>query len=172
MKKILVVVDMQNDFISGSLGTKDAANIVENVVRKIEQRKAEGYEIILTKDTHEPDYLETKEGKHLPVVHGIKGTYGWQIEPRVAHVAGDCTVIEKNTFGSPALFALLQKANPDVVEFVGVCTDICVVSNALGAKAFLPDADIYVDSSCCAGATVKGHKAALETMRACQVLIV
>lgn len=172
MKKILVVVDMQNDFIDGALGTEEAQKILPRVVDKINERKAEGYTVIFTQDTHADDYLNTMEGKNLPVLHCVKGTRGWELNDDIGRAAEGCAIYEKNTFGSVDLMHAVASLRPDVVEFVGLCTDICVVSNVLGVKAAVPEAEIVVDSGCCAGATVKGHNAALETMRACQVKII
>jgi nicotinamidase-related amidase len=172
MNKILVVVDMQNDFVTGSLGTKEAQAIVPAVVRKINERKKEGYAVYMTCDTHTSDYLSTAEGKALPVEHCIKGTRGWEVVPKVAEAAGKCPVFYKQTFASAELFLALQKSKADVVEFVGLCSDICVVSNILGAKAFLPDAQFVADSNCCAGATPEGHEAAFKVMRSCLIQII
>lgn len=172
MTKILVVVDMQNDFVDGSMGTHQAVHILPRVAEKVKQCREEGYEIILTMDTHNSDYLSSPEGKALPVEHGIKGTHGWQIHAAIAAAAGNCEVFQKHTFGSAELMLALEKKNPDVVEFIGVCTDICVVSNVLGTKAFLPNAEIIVDSKCCAGTSLKGHKAALLTMKKCQITVI
>jgi nicotinamidase-related amidase len=169
--KILVVVDMQNDFVDGSLGSRKAARLVPRVAEKVKKCRDEGYEVYLTMDTHSPDYLSSPEGKVLPIEHGIKGTHGWQIHAAVASAAGKCEVFQKHTFGSSELMLALQKKNPDVVEFIGMYTEICVISNVLGAKAFLPDAEIVCDSRYCLGASRKGHKAALLTMKNCQVTV-
>ena len=174
MKKILVVVDMQNDFIDGALGTKEAQAIVDNVVKKIE---AFDGEIYVTYDTHVEDYMETNEGKHLPVVHCVRDSEGWQINEKVKAALekkAAFTEVEKITFGSIDLpFVLAEENEMDEaeIELVGLCTDICVVSNALILKANYPDTDIYVDSTCCAGVTPEKHEAALETMRSCQIIV-
>lgn len=170
MKKILVVVDMQNDFIDGALGTPEAVSIVRKVVEKIKQydRKC----IIATRDTHESSYLETSEGKYLPVEHCIKGTPGWEIREEVALAMPEAMIVDKPTFGSPRLVRLLQSEyeNEDIeIELVGLCTDICVVTNALLLKTALPEVKISVDGSCCAGVTPESHKAALLTMKMCQI---
>lgn len=162
---ILVVVDMQNDFIDGSLGTKEAQAIVPNVKKKIQEYKNRGDEIIFTRDTHQSDYLDTPEGKKLPVVHCIKGTKGWQIADGL-EVEG-CTYIDKPTFG----WTHWNERTFQEIEMVGLCTDICVVSNALILKATFPSVEITVDASCCAGVTPQTHLAALETMKMCQILV-
>ncbi|MBD5552433.1 MAG: cysteine hydrolase [Lachnospiraceae bacterium] len=166
MKKTLIVVDMQNDFIDGTLGTKEAQAIVENVKKKIAEYRKRGDEIIFTRDTHQENYLETPEGKKLPVEHCIYGTKGWEIAEGL-EVPG-CTYIDKPTFG----WIHWNKRNFEEIELVGLCTDICVVSNALILKAMFPDVEITVDAGCCAGVTPQTHRAALETMKMCQILVV
>ena len=169
MRKFLVVVDMQNDFISGALGTKEAQAIVENVKNKI--RGFDG-EVLFTRDTHYENYLETQEGKNLPVKHCIKDTWGWEIEKSIDELR-DGMAINKVTFGSSSLFNMLESENArakiDEITFVGLCTDICVISNAIGIKAFLPEVKVIVDSSCCAGVTPKSHENALDAMKMCQI---
>ena len=170
MRKLLIVIDMQNDFIDGSLGTPEAVAIVENVKNKI-RSYPEG-DIYATMDTHGEDYLDTQEGQNLPVKHCIKGTEGWQIRQDIAELLQQAKIYEKPTFGSLALAQDLQaiaENEPIELELVGLCTDICVVSNALLLKAFLPETRISVDASCCAGVTPEKHQAALETMRSCQI---
>lgn len=169
-RKVLVVVDMQNDFINGALGTKEAEAIVENVVGKI---KGFDGEIIVTYDTHEENYMDTREGKYLPVPHCIRDTDGWEINTLVQEAldAKKYTVVYKPTFGSTELvtsFADCVERETEVT-LIGLCTDICVVSNALLLKANYTEMDIIVDSSCCAGVTPEKHEAALETMRSCQI---
>ncbi|MCR5597664.1 MAG: cysteine hydrolase [Lachnospiraceae bacterium] len=164
--RALIVVDMQNDFIDGSLGTKEAVNIVPNVKRKIEEARAEGREVIFTRDTHYEDYLETNEGKHLPVVHCIEESKGWEISLELD--ASSSTIINKNTFG----YTGWTDFDFEEVELVGLCTDICVVSNALIIKALFPEIKVSVDASCCAGVTPEAHEAALATMRSCQIEVV
>lgn len=166
MKKTLIVVDMQNDFIDGSLGTKEAQAIVPNVKKKIEEYEARGDEIIFTRDTHLVNYLETNEGKHLPVEHCIFGTYGWQIVNGLE--TENCGYIDKLAFG----WIHWNNRDFDEIELVGLCTDICVVSNALILKAQFPEINITVDASCCAGVTSESHKAALEVMRSCQINVI
>lgn len=172
MKKFLIVVDMQNDFIDGALGTKEAVGIVEAVKAKI--RTYPGEDVIATLDTHGLDYMDTQEGKYLPVPHCIKGTYGWEIRKDIAELLRDAKTYEKPTFGSTALAGDLKarSENEDIeLELIGLCTDICVVSNALMLKAFMPEVKISVDASCCAGVTPEKHLAALETMRSCQIQV-
>ncbi len=166
MKKTLIVVDMQNDFITGTLGTIEAQNIVGNVRQKISEYAARNDEIIFTRDTHHEDYLQTNEGKHLPVEHCIEGTYGWMIADGL-EVPG-CIYIDKPTFG----WTHWDEMEFEEIELVGLCTDICVVSNALILKAFFPEILITVDASCCAGVTPESHEAALITMEMCQIQIV
>ena len=172
MQKVLVVIDMQNDFIDGALGTKEAQAIVSNVITKIKSY-ADG-KIFATRDTHGDDYLETSEGKHLPVPHCIKGTEGWNIQKDVADALSKAGVelIDKPTFGSELLAERLYemaKEEEIEIELAGLCTDICVVSNALLLKAKLPETAIKLDASCCAGVTPESHEAALLTMKMCQI---
>lgn len=199
--KLLIVVDMQNDFINGSLGTPEAQAIVPNVVKKIENWDGK---IICTMDTHNEDYLSTMEGKKLPVEHCIKNTHGWEIPARITRIINaneNAATIEKRTFGAWAFLVdvalcperpnkeLLQevrKLDGDLlffndfinikplseIQLIGLCTDICVVSNALLAKAFFPEVPIVVDASCCAGTTPENHKAALQVMKCCQIDII
>ena len=172
MEKILVVIDMQNDFITGSLGTKEAEAIVDNVVKKIGGYKPEN--IYVTRDTHHENYLETQEGKCLPVKHCIKDTEGWMLESRIAEAVSGARIIDKPGFGSLDLADILLARNdkePKEIEMVGLCTDICVVSNAVILKAKLPETKITVDGSCCAGVTPKTHEEALDVMRMCQINI-
>jgi len=173
MKKILIVVDMQKDFVDGALGTKEAIAIVDNVVNKIESFEGD---IIVTYDTHSENYMETQEGKKLPVPHGIKGTDGWKLDKKVQAAVDKkgFYAIEKPTFGSTELVEYI-KNNYDIndveIELIGLCTDICVVSNALLLKASFTETSISVDASCCAGVTVDSHNAALTTMKMCQINI-
>ncbi len=166
MKKTLLVIDMQNDFIDMALGTKEAVAIVPKVKERIQEYIKNGDEVIFTRDTHKENYLETTEGKYLPVPHCIKGSDGWQIAHGL-YVDG-CRIIDKPNFGWPHW----DKEELEEVEIVGLCTDICVVSNALIIKSTFPDAHIKVNAGCCAGVTVKSHEAALKTMAMCQVEIV
>ena len=175
MKKILVVIDMQNDFIDGALGTPEAAAIVENVKAKILSYPREN--VFATRDTHHQYYMETQEGRNLPVPHCIRGTDGWQIRPEIAELIFPDHIIDKPTLGSTQLAKLmeiLERREEDgiEIELVGLCTDICVVSNALLLKASMPETPISCDASCCAGVTPAKHEAALETMRSCQIRII
>ena len=174
MKKILVVVDMQKDFVDGALGTKEAVEIVDNVVQKAEDFDGD---IIVTFDTHYENYMETQEGLNLPVPHCIKGTDGWRLDEKVQAAVDKraCKFIEKPTFGSTELVEYIRaNYNPKEIEIelVGLCTDICVVSNAILLKASFPETRISVDSKCCAGVTPESHNAALVTMKMCQINII
>ncbi len=172
--KYLIVVDVQNDFVDAALGTKEAVQMLPKLVRKV--KDFEGT-VIMTKDTHEPNYLETQEGKYLPVEHCIKNTEGWELTERVEElrIEKNSKVYEKPTFGSMALAEdmkkLYQSGQVDSIELVGLCTDICVISNALLLKAMMPELPIYVDAACCAGVTPKKHDAALEVMKSCQIIV-
>ena len=171
MKNVLIVVDMQKDFVDGALGSKEAVAIIPAVVKKISEFDGD---IFVTFDTHFENYLDTAEGRKLPVPHCIKGTEGWQLNDEVMAALSPkkYTSAEKNTFGSVDLPALIREAVADddfTVEIIGLCTDICVVSNALIIKANFPEVLITVDASCCAGVTPEKHEAALETMRSCQI---
>lgn len=173
MKQLLIVVDMQKDFVDGALGSGEAVAIVDNVVRKIENFPGD---ILVTYDTHPEEYLQTQEGKHLPVPHCIRNTDGWQLDSKVRAALADRAyhAIEKPTFGATALPEYIaEHYDPSELEIclVGLCTDICVVSNALLLKANFPETPVSVDASCCAGVTVESHKAALLTMKMCQVQI-
>lgn len=161
--KTLIVIDMQNDFIDGSLGTGEALAIVDNVRAKILNYKKNGDEIIFTRDTHGEDYLNTAEGKKLPIKHCIKGTHGWHIADSL--MIEGAKIIDKPSFG----YTNWDKMKFEEIEIVGLCTDICVVSNALILKAQFPDIKISVDSTCCAGVTPESHNAALKTMQMCQI---
>ena len=171
MKKLLIVVDMQKDFVDGALGTPEAAAIVDKVAEKIENFDGD---IIVTYDTHYENYTETQEGKNLPVPHCIKGSDGWKLDSKVqAALEGrEYKTIEKLTFGSTELPEYIaSNYNPEEIEIelIGLCTDICVVSNALIMKANFLETKVSVDASCCAGVTVESHNAALTTMKMCQV---
>lgn len=164
--RTLIVVDMQNDFVDGALGTKEAVAIVENVKNKIAEYYKNGDRIFFTRDTHFDDYLETNEGRHLPVKHCVKDSEGWQLIDGLE--VPNAIFIDKPSFGYTG-WNNYELGNE--IELIGLCTDICVVSNALIIKAFFPDADVSVDSNCCAGVTPETHKAALETMKMCQINI-
>lgn len=172
--RILVVVDMQKDFVDGSLGTKEAQAIVPAVVKKIQEYKEDC--IFVTFDTHEKDYLKTAEGQKLPVEHCIRGTAGHELSEPVADALKDCLrviSIEKPTFGSLELVEKVKDCinteKVESIELIGLCTDICVVSNALLLKANFYEIPISVDASCCAGVTIESHEAALKTMSMCQI---
>ena len=167
--KILVVVDMQNDFIDGALGTAEAVAIVPSVIEKIKSYEKNGDLVIYTKDTHTEEYLKTSEGINLPVEHCIKGTFGHDIPAEI--LRSHELIFEKPTFGSLALAKYLHTLDFDEVELIGVCTDICVISNALLIKANFPEKTVVVDSSCCAGVTPDTHNAALTTMKMCQIKV-
>lgn len=174
MKKYLVVVDMQKDFVDGALGTKEACAIVPAAVEKI---KGFDGEIFVTFDTHFDNYMETAEGKKLPVPHCIKGTDGWQLDKDISAALAEknFTPVEKYTFGFVKLPEMIKTAaNEDefTVELIGLCTDICVISNALLLKASFPEAAISVDEKCCAGVTPEKHNAAIEIMKSCQIDII
>ena len=164
--KTLIVVDMQNDFIDGSLGTKEAVSIVSDVKAKIEEYRKNGDEVIFTRDTHHDNYLETNEGKYLPVVHCIENTKGWEIKDGLFFEGAE--VIDKPSFG----YMGWMDHKFEEIEIIGLCTDICVVSNALILKAMFPEIKISVDPKCCAGVTPESHSAALETMKMCQIEII
>lgn len=169
--KLLVVVDMQKDFVDGALATKEAQAIVDNVVKKVKEEKEAGSQIIFTMDTHGTNYLETAEGKNLPVEHCIRETSGWELIAPLRPLADGCKIVEKPTFGSTKLAHLTASGNYDEIELIGLCTDICVISNALLLKAAVPETPIFVDASCCAGVTPESHKNALEAMKMCQIII-
>lgn len=171
MKKILIVVDMQKDFVDGALGSDEAVAIVDNVIDKIKNHDGD---IIVTYDTHFENYMDTQEGKNLPVLHCIKGTKGWELDDKVQQALNEkvYTTIEKLTFGSTNLPQYIaDNYNPEEIEIelIGLCTDICVVSNALLLKANFLETKVSVDADCCAGVTVDSHNAALLTMKMCQV---
>ena len=166
--KILVVVDMQNDFIDGALGTKEAVAIVPNVIEKIKNFDGK---VIYTRDTHYENYMETQEGKNLPVPHCIKGTEGWDIRSEIDALRTE-DAIDKPTFGSIELGEYLkEQENVESITFIGLCTDICVISNVMIAKAALPEVSVIVDASCCAGVTSESHTNALAAMKMCQVVV-
>lgn len=170
MYKALVVVDMQNDFIDGALGTLEAQAMLPRMAEKLAAEQAAGTALVFTMDTHDSDYLETQEGKNLPVPHCVRGTIGWEIAPALRPFVREAVaVIEKPSFGSTDLPAAL--AAYDEIELAGLCTDICVISNALLLKAFYPEKPIAVDAACCAGVTPESHANALRAMRMCQVEI-
>ena len=171
MEKILICIDMQNDFVDGVLGTKEAQAILPAVVEKV---KGHNGPLIFTRDTHFENYMDTQEGRKLPVPHCIRGTDGWQLVPALEALRAEknAPCIDKPTFGSHVLAEQMVRdyAGKDVCfELIGVCTDICVISNAMLLKAFLPEAPVMVDSRCCAGVTPESHENALKAMGMCQV---
>ena len=170
MKKLLVVVDMQNDFIGGPLGTKEAEAVVPAVAARIKRAKADGDEILFTRDTHGDDYPASAVGKKRPVAHCLRGTYGWQIDGRLD--AAGAKILDKPAFGSVALGEYVRSGGYGEIELVGVCTDICVISNALLVKAFSPETRVAVRRDCCAGVTPESHENALRAMAVCQIEII
>lgn len=170
MRKILIVVDMQNDFVTGSLGSAEAQAIVKKVAEKVASWDPNN--LYFTRDTHYPDYLATLEGEYLPVEHCIKGTDGWQIiDILLPYIEEDSQIIDKETFGYENWAHMYFGYEPEF-ELVGLCTDICVVSNALALRMFYPNSKITVDASCCAGVTPEKHAAALEVMKSCQIEVI
>lgn len=171
MSKLLLVIDMQNDFIGGSLGTAEAKAIVNNVADKVEEYYKNGDRVIFTRDTHFENYLETQEGKFLPVPHCTKNTRGWDITAKLN--VGSSYVQDKISFGSPELAQYIKgMGGIGEIELVGLCTDICVISNAIILKAFMPEVSITVDARCCAGVTKESHANALAAMKMCQINII
>ncbi len=167
--KYLIVVDMQNDFIDGALGTKEAVAIVPAVKEFVENFEGE---VIFTRDTHIEDYLSSQEGKNLPVVHCVKDTYGWEICPQLTELSKGKKIFDKPSFGSVELSEYMASKNDvDEVVLLGLCTDICVISNAFLIKAFIPEVKISVIEKCCAGVTPDSHKQALSAMKMCQIEI-
>ncbi|MCR5440916.1 MAG: cysteine hydrolase [Lachnospiraceae bacterium] len=173
MAKLIVVVDMQKDFIDGALGSAEAVKIVDRCAEKIEKARDAGDIIVFTRDTHGDDYMQTEEGRNLPVPHCIKGSEGWEISSGLQSLCPDARVLDKETFGSKALgeyaAGLVKEGKIDSAELFGLCTDICVISNALLIKAFCPDIPIGVDASCSAGVTPQSHDNALLAMESCQI---
>ena len=168
MKNAILVIDMQNDFINGSLGTAEAQAIVPLVHARLQAALANRTaDLLFTQDTHTIDYLQTAEGKKLPVEHCIKPQKGWEICPELAPFAKKARVFEKPTFGCTALLDAVK--NYEHITLLGLCTDICVISNALLLKAFYPEKNIAVDSQCCAGVTPQSHQNALDAMKMCQI---
>ena len=167
MNKVLLIIDMQNDFIDGSLGTPEARAVVPRVVARVAAAAADGEALIFTQDTHTAAYLTTQEGRNLPVEHCIKPSAGWEICPELAAYAAKAVCIEKPSFGSTKLAEAVKAY--DEITLIGLCTDICVISNALLLKAFYPEKHILVDGGCCAGVTPQSHENALAAMKLCQV---
>lgn len=172
MNKLLIVVDMQNDFIDGSLGTKEAVAIVPRVVEKIDEYRKNGNFVIFTRDTHDEHYHESLEGKHLPIKHCIKNSFGWQIHKDIP-VLPASIILDKKSFGyANWKNDLPSSSNSYSIEVIGLCTDICVISNVLSIKSARPRKEIYVDASCCAGTTPEKHEAALDVMESCQINVI
>ncbi len=167
MKKYLIVVDVQKDFVNGALGTREAVSIIPSVKQKVEEYRKCGGEIIYTRDTHKDNYLSTNEGAHLPVIHCVKGSEGWELYDGI--YAEGSKIIDKPTFGYIDWKKHIFESDGITIELIGLCTDICVVSNALIIKALYPEVSVSVDSSACAGVTPETHNAALETMKMCQI---
>ena len=166
--KLLIVIDMQNDFIDGSLGTKEAVEIVPEVVKKIASVRAAGDTVVFTRDTHQSNYLQTQEGKNLPVLHCVEGSDGWQISSKLE--VGESLIFDKPSFGSLELADYIATlCDLKEIELVGLCTGICVISNAFILKAKLPEVKITVDASCCACVTPESHKTAISAMKLCQI---
>ena len=175
--KILIVIDMQNDFLTGALRNEEGIKIIPGVIAKINEYHQNNDLIIATRDTHKENYLSTQEGINLPVIHCIKGTLGWEIEDQIATALGEVKIFDKKTFGSKELGFYLKEHYGHIqeeleIELVGVCTDICVISNAMVIKANLPEARISVYSSLCAGVTIESHNNALKAMEMCQIRII
>ena len=169
MKELLIVVDMQNDFLTGALGSPQAVACIPFVKKEIARARAFHKEVVFTRDTHADNYMYTQEGKNLPVPHCIKDTFGWQILEGL-HRAGE-KIFDKPTFGSLELANYVSRGGYTKITLVGVCTDICVVSNALLLKAYLPETEVRVVAKACAGVSMESHEAALKTMGACQIKI-
>lgn len=169
--KVLAIIDMQKDFIDGALGTKEAVAIVPKVAARLAQARVDGETVVFTRDTHHADYLSTQEGRKLPVPHCLEGTDGWQIDAALA--VEDAPIFDKPGFGSPALIEYLRSLPAlEGVEFIGLCTDICVITNAMMTKGALPEVPLSVRADCCAGVTPQSHETALQAMRMCQISIV
>ena len=170
MRKLLLVIDVQTDFVDGALGTAEAVAIIPSVLREI--AKYDKKDVIATRDTHPDSYMASREGRYLPVPHCIKGTPGWQIHPAIAPAIEGCKIIDKPTFGSIELcdhIVNIAKNEEIEVTLIGLCTDICVVSNAMLIKAALPEININVVADACAGVTPDTHSSALATMKMCQI---
>ena len=175
MSKLLVVVDYQKDFVDGALGYPGAEALEGPLYDRVRSALAAGWKVIFTRDTHGADYLHTQEGRNLPVPHCIRGTEGWEIVEQLRPASAGQTILDKPAFGSAELGRLLAKENErepiEKVTLIGLCTDICVISNALLVKAFLPEAEVAVDAACCAGVTPESHRTALAAMKSCQITV-
>ena len=172
--KVLIVVDMQNDFITGILGNPETSAVVDSVADYISKFRTENPDgkIIATLDTHYENYMETQEGKFLPVPHCIRGSDGWKIVPEIEKILGDCIRLEKITFGAVDLpFVIGRDMIIEEIQLIGVCTDICVISNAVIIKSAFPEVPVKVIADCCAGVTPESHRNALDAMKMCQIII-
>jgi nicotinamidase-related amidase len=172
MYKVLVVIDMQIDFISGGFRIPAAEALVEPILERIKQGQEPPSELLLfTKDTHGTNYLQTAEGKKLPIVHGVKGTQGWELHPRIAPYALPQYTFEKPTFGSILLMEFLKSRESEIIEIelAGLCTDICIISNALIIRAALPETKILLNPNLCTGTTPENHEKALSILQACHI---
>lgn len=179
--KILVVIDMQKDFTTGVLGNEECRAVMPHVMRRIERARKEGWKIICTQDIHDKNYLSTGEGRRLPVEHCIRGTEGAELITEIEELRTKWddyhevflpeSPLEKNAFGSTELAKVLEKYQPEEIELIGVCTDICVISNAMILRSSYPDIELSVDASCCAGVTTASHDTALNSMEACQISV-
>ncbi len=174
-KKVFIVIDMQNDFITGSLGNKECQAIVEDLKAEIKKKREEGYEILFTQDTHGSEYLETQEGRNLPVTHCIRGSEGWEIIPELAEFVNEDNVLCKGSFGDVNIGPFVERAAggvPEEIVMTGVCTDICVISNSMILKAYFPETPIKVMGNLCAGVSPESHQRALGAMGPCQIKVV
>lgn len=172
MSRLLIVVDFQNDFVSGALGFPGASDLHDLICEKIEEYQRAGETVVFTKDTHLPEYLDTQEGKNLPVEHCISGTNGHALFGRVQELSADCRVFEKNTFGSDLLFDFIRQSDFDLIELVGLVSNICVLSNAVLAKTALPEAQIVVDAKCTDSFDKVLHEKALDILEGIQVKVI
>lgn len=171
MKRLTIIIDMQKDFVNGALGTREAQQIVEPLVEFVKDQLRQGTEVVFTMDTHFENYLDTQEGKNLPVPHCIKGTEGWELIEQLKPLAKDCRIFEKPSFGSMELAEFVRRGGYGEIALAGLCTDICVISNAMLLKAAVPESKVSIISSCCAGVTPESHENALKAMKMCQMMI-
>lgn len=171
MKRLTIIIDMQKDFVNGALGTREAQQIVEPLVEFVKDQLRQGTEVVFTMDTHLENYLDTQEGKNLPVPHCIKGTEGWELIEQLKPLAKDCRIFEKPSFGSMELAEFVRRGGYGEIALAGLCTDICVISNAMLLKAAVPESKVSIISSCCAGVTPESHENALKAMKMCQMMI-
>lgn len=173
MKKVLVVIDMQNDFITGVLGNSECRAVVPHVVKRVQEAVNDHTDLLFSQDTHQENYLSTQEGRKLPIPHCIENTDGWNIIPELEETAEQKGIVfKKETFGSRDIAEYVKAHGYEEVELIGVCTDICVISNAMTIKSFVPEAEISVNEACCAGVTPQSHRTAVEAMKACQINLI